>query len=70
MGFIHVGDTQLSGKDAGAEYQGNDPYGFMSLAEVVKYFDDYVKRFDLPVHCGVEVYSVEKTRGGYLVRTR
>ena len=54
----------------GAEYQGNDPYGFMSLAEVVKYFDDYVKRFGLPVHCGVEVYSVEKTREGYLVRTR
>ena len=51
----------------GAEYDGNDPYGFMSLAEVVKYFDDYVKRFDLPVHCGVEVYSVEKTRAGYLV---
>ena len=41
----------------------------MSLAEVVKYFDDYVKRFGLPVHCGVEVYSVEKTREGYLVRT-
>jgi putative flavoprotein involved in K+ transport len=54
----------------GAEYQGNDPYGFMPLAPVVKYFDDYVKRFGLPVHCGVEVYSVEKTREGYLVRTR
>ena len=54
----------------GAEYQGNDPYGFMSLGEVVKYFDDYVKRFGLPVHCGVEVSSVEKTRERYLVRTR
>ena len=53
----------------GAEYQGNDPYGFMSLAEVIKYFDDYVLRFDLPVHCSVEVHSVEKTRDGYLVRT-
>jgi putative flavoprotein involved in K+ transport len=53
----------------GAEYQGNDPYGFMPLAEIVKYFDDYVHRFDLPVHCSVEVHSVEKTREGYLVRT-
>jgi putative flavoprotein involved in K+ transport len=53
----------------GAEYHGNDPYGFMPLAEVVKYFDDYVKRFALPVHCGVEAYSVEKIRGRYLVRT-
>jgi putative addiction module component (TIGR02574 family) len=53
----------------GAEYQGNDPNGFISLAEVVEYFDDYVKRFGLPVHCGVEVFSVEKTREGYLART-
>jgi len=53
----------------GAEYQGNDPYGFMPLAEVVRYFDDYVQDFDLPVRCSVEVDSVEKTREGYLVRT-
>ena len=53
----------------GAEYQGNDPYGFMPLAGVVKYFDDYVQHFDLPVHCSVEVHRVEKTREGYLVRT-
>jgi len=53
----------------GAEYQGNDPYGFMPLAEIVKYFDDYAHRFDLPVQCSVEVHSVEKTREGYLVCT-
>jgi putative flavoprotein involved in K+ transport len=53
----------------GAEYNGNDPYGFMSLAQVVKYFDDYVERFHLPVHCEVEVFSVEKLLDGYLVRT-
>ena len=53
----------------GAEYSGDDPNGFMSRAEVVKYFDDYVERFDLPVHCGAEVFSVEKLGNGYLVRT-
>jgi len=53
----------------GAEYAGNDPYSFMSLREVVTYFDDYVKRFALPVRLGVEVTSVEKQRWGYLVRT-
>src|SRR6516165_481718 len=53
----------------GAEYEGNDPYGFMSLAEVVKYFDDYFGRFRLPVHCGVEVFSVEQMSPRYLVRT-
>src|SRR6516165_2255658 len=53
----------------GAEYNGNDPYGFMTLAEVVKYFDDYVERFGLPVRCEVEVFSVEKIVERYLVRT-
>jgi putative flavoprotein involved in K+ transport len=53
----------------GAEYNGNDPYGFMTLAEVVKYFDHYVERFGLPVRYGVEVLSVEKIVERYLVRT-
>src|SRR6516164_168955 len=35
----------------GAEYAGNDPFGFMPLAEVVKYFDDYVRNISLPVRC-------------------
>lgn len=52
-----------------AEYEGTSPYGFMSRAEVVKYFDDYVERFDLPVHTGVEVFGVEKHGRNYFVRT-
>jgi putative flavoprotein involved in K+ transport len=53
----------------GAEYSGDDPYGFMSLAEVIEYFDNYIERFRLPVHCGVEVLSVEKVGDRYVVRT-
>jgi putative flavoprotein involved in K+ transport len=53
----------------GAEYDGNDPYGFMSLREVVKYFDDYVQRYRLPVRCGVEVQGVEKRESVFQVRT-
>lgn len=53
----------------GAEYDGDDPDGFMSLAEVVEYFDNYVERFRLPVHCGVDVFSVEKIDERYVVRT-
>ena len=53
----------------GAEYSGNDPYGFLSLAEVVEYFDNYVERFHLPVLCGVEVFSVERVGDRYAVRT-
>ena len=53
----------------GAEYAGDDPFGFMSRAEVIKYFDDYVERFALPVRSRVEVTTVEKSQQGYLVRT-
>jgi len=53
----------------GAEYNGDDPDGFMSLAEIVEYFDNYVERFRLPVHCGVEVFGVAKVGDGYVVRT-
>ena len=53
----------------GAEYSGSDPYGFMSLAEVIEYFDNYAERFRLPVLCGVEVFSVEKVGDRYVVRT-
>src|SRR6516162_9697512 len=53
----------------GAEYDGNEPYGFMSLPEVVRYFDDYIARFELPVRSGVEVFRVERIRDGYGVRT-
>ena len=53
----------------GAEYQGPDPYGFMTRAQVVAYFDSYVRRFQLPVRCSVEVTSVEKDNEGYRIRT-
>src|SRR3974377_1149277 len=53
----------------GAEYAGKYPFAFMSRDEVIKYFDDYVEKFALPVRCRVEVASVEKSQQGYLVRT-
>jgi putative flavoprotein involved in K+ transport len=53
----------------GAQYRGNDAAGFLSRAEVVKYFDDYVERFKLPVHGGVEVLGIERKAAKYWVRT-
>jgi len=54
----------------GAEYQGSHPHGFMPRDQLVTYFEDYVERFDLPVHYGERVTSVEPKPGsrGYLVR--
>ena len=44
----------------GAEYDGNDPYRFMSLQDVVTYFDDYARVNQLPVRYGIKVLSVHK----------
>ncbi len=43
----------------GAEYQGNDPNGFLLRDEIVAYFENYVKKFNLPVQYGVRVTAVE-----------
>jgi putative flavoprotein involved in K+ transport len=57
-------------KMPGAEYKGADPYGFMPRAEVVKYFDKYVERFQLPVECNTRVLSIEPLDGkGYRIET-
>jgi putative flavoprotein involved in K+ transport len=53
----------------GAEYQGNDPDGFMPRDEIVAYFDAYIERFELPIRYGIQVTSVEAIEAGYLVST-
>lgn len=55
----------------GAEYQRDDPDGFLSLKEVVAYFEQYVEDFNIPVEFETQVDSVETVSGGkgYLVRT-
>lgn len=55
----------------GAEYQGDEPDGFMPRAEVVTRLEQYVDRFQLPVQYGVRVTSVVQKRDGqsYVVQT-
>jgi putative flavoprotein involved in K+ transport len=53
----------------GAEYQGNDPDGFMPRDEIVAYFEAYIERFKLPVRYGIRVTSIEPIEAGYLVTT-
>jgi len=52
----------------GAEYNGDDPDGFIARDGVVAYFEEYIERFELPVRYGVRVTSVEPIETGYLVR--
>lgn len=53
----------------GAEYQDNDPDGFMPRDEVVAYFEEYIERFNLPIRFGCRVTSVAPIEAGYLVST-
>jgi putative flavoprotein involved in K+ transport len=53
----------------GAEYQGDDPDGFMARDEVIAYFEEYIERFKLPIRYGIRVTSVEPMETGYLVST-
>lgn len=55
----------------GAEYSGADPHGFMPHDEIVKYFDDYVERFHLPIQYSTRVTSVDRnsSEDGYRVMT-
>jgi putative flavoprotein involved in K+ transport len=55
----------------GAEYYGNDPDGFMPLNEIVMYFENYIKRFNLPVQYETTVTAIESLGNdeGYQVST-
>lgn len=53
----------------GAEYQGDEPDGFMPRERIIDYFEGYVKRFELPVRYGITVTSIEPNGKGYLVTT-
>jgi len=40
------------------KYAGSEPHGFMPRDEIVKYFEDYIKKHDLPVEYGTKVLEV------------
>ena len=53
----------------GWQYQGDDPDGYMTAGEVVRYFESYAGSFDAPVHEGTTVLSVRRDGGGFSVAT-
>lgn len=57
-------------KIPGAEYKGSDREGFMPREEIVKYFENYIKEFQLPINYNTNVLSVEPTgRESYKIET-
>ena len=55
----------------GAEYQAADPHGFMPRSEIVRTFERYIERFQLPVYYRQKVTSLEPLAdgAGYLINT-
>jgi len=53
----------------GWHYQGGDPDGFMTMAETIRYLEDYARSFSAPVHTGVTVRSVARSGDGWRVVT-
>ena len=57
--------TQLPG----FEYQGNDPFGFMDMAELIELLEKYAAESNAPVHTQTNVSSVRKVGDNYRVST-
>jgi putative flavoprotein involved in K+ transport len=51
----------------GYSYSGDDPDGFMSMAEVIAFIDGYARHLSAPVHAETTVQSVHAIDDGYLV---
>ena len=53
------------------EYTGDDPESFPGKERVADYFEEFARRIEAPVRCGVEVTSAARRDGasGFLVRT-
>jgi putative flavoprotein involved in K+ transport len=55
----------------GAPYEGPAPDGFWSRDELVRSFERYARRFELPIRTGVEVEAIAGGRGeGFAVHVR
>jgi putative flavoprotein involved in K+ transport len=53
----------------GAEYQGDEPDGFMTRDKIIDLFEKYIKQNEMPIRYGIQVTSVEPKGDGYLVKT-
>ena len=53
----------------GFGYKGDDPDGYRTVPEVVRFIEDYAKAIAAPVETNTRVTSVRSTGTGYLVRT-
>ena len=47
-------------------YQGDDPDGFMSMPEFIRYLEGYAESFEAPIQTGTTVHLIERTEANRL----
>ena len=53
----------------GFRYQGSDPHGYMTMPELVRFFEQYAMSFAAPIEPETAVTGVEPSGGGFRVDT-
>jgi len=53
----------------GFGYRGDNPDGYRTVPEVIRFIEDYARAISAPVKTGTRVTSVRSTDAGFLVRT-
>src|SRR5215469_8653432 len=53
----------------GARMPGMNPDGFSHRADIIRYFEEYIRQNQLPLRFGVHVLAVKHSRDGYTVET-
>jgi putative flavoprotein involved in K+ transport len=53
----------------GFGYQGDDPDGYRTMPEVIRFIDDYAKAISAPVETHTKVVALRRTEDGYHVAT-
>ena len=66
---LHLLTPRWMSRLPGWSYEGPDPDGFMSRAEVIGYLEGYAASFPAPVLAGVTVTRVERVGGFFAVET-
>src|SRR5262245_7789170 len=66
---LHLLTPNWQSRLPGYAYDGNDPDGFMSMPEVVRFLQQYAGVSDAPVETGTLVTRVRPLDGGYEVAT-
>jgi putative flavoprotein involved in K+ transport len=66
---LHLQTPRWQGRLPAWQYTGDDPDGYMSVAELVAFLENYARAFRAPVRENVTVRAVAPHHGGYRVDT-